>query len=213
MDEQIANLRNEYTKSILSVAETADNPTEQFRKWFEEARKGQATEPSAMVLSTASPEGRPSARVVLLKDITETGFVFFTNYKSRKGKEIEANPYASLTFFWPELERQVRIEGKLQKVDQQISDSYFSSRPRNSQIGAWASPQSEQIPNRGILETRERDYIERFNEKDIPRPEHWGGYELIPDQLEFWQGRKSRLHDRILYVKEPGGWTRKRLAP
>ena len=213
MDEQIANLRNEYTKSILSVAETADNPTEQFRKWFEEARKGQATEPSAMVLSTASPEGRPSARVVLLKDITETGFVFFTNYKSRKGKEIEANPYASLTFFWPELERQVRIEGKLQKVDQQISDSYFSSRPRNSQIGAWASPQSEQIPNRGILETRERDYIERFDGKDIPRPEHWGGYELIPDQLEFWQGRKSRLHDRILYVKEPGGWTRKRLAP
>ena len=209
----IASLRNEYSKAALDIPHTEENPINQFRTWFEEARKAKVPEPSAMTLSTVDGKGKPSARIVLLKDITEHSLVFFTNYNSRKGKEIEENPFAALTFFWPDLERQVRVEGKLQKVDEQVSDAYFSSRPRASQIGAWASPQSEEVANRGILEIRERDYIEKFANKEVPRPQHWGGYELIPDQFEFWQGRRSRLHDRIIYLKEPNGWTRKRLAP
>lgn len=213
MDEMIASLRNEYSKAALDIPHTEENPINQFRTWFEEARKAKVPEPSAMTLSTVDGKGKPSARIVLLKDITEHSLVFFTNYNSRKGKEIEENPFAALTFFWPDLERQVRVEGKLQKVDEQVSDAYFSSRPRASQIGAWASPQSEEVANRGILEIRERDYIEKFANKEVPRPQHWGGYELIPDQFEFWQGRRSRLHDRIIYLKEPNGWTRKRLAP
>ena len=213
MDEQIASLRNEYTKAALDVFQTAESAIEQFREWFKEARRAQVIEPNAMTLSTADAEGRPSGRIVLLKDLTEKGFSFYTNYNSRKGKELEENPYAAITFFWPELERQVRIEGKLAKTAPETSDTYFASRPRGSQIGAWASPQSQEIPDRGILETRERDYLEQFEGKDIPRPEHWGGYELVPDRIEFWQGRKSRLHDRIIYLKEGNGWTRKRLAP
>ncbi len=213
MDKEIANLRNEYSKAALDIHETTDNPVEQFRNWFDEARKALIPEPSAMTVSTASPEGRPSARVLLLKDITEQGFVFFTNYNSRKGKEIENNPFASLTFFWPELERQVRIEGKLEKVAPEVSDNYFNSRPRGSRIGAWASPQSEEIPDRDTLEIREKELKEKFEGQEIPRPEHWGGYELIPDRLEFWQGRESRLHDRIVYRKTGSGWSRKRIAP
>ena len=213
MDSEIANLRNEYSKATLDILNTEEDPIQQFRSWFNEARKAQVPEPSAMIVSTASPDGKPSARVLLLKDITDKGFVFFTNYNSRKGKEIEKNPYASFTFFWPELERQVRIEGKLRKVKSSASDAYFSSRPRGSQIGAWASPQSEEIPNREVLETQEQKYQESFKGKDIPRPEHWGGYELIPDHLEFWQGRQSRLHDRIVYLLENELWSRKRLAP
>lgn len=213
MDSEIASLRNEYSKATLDIEKTADNPIQQFRSWFNEARKAEVPEPSAMVVSTASADGKPSARVLLLKDITENGFVFFTNYNSRKGKEIEKNPFASFTFFWPELERQVRIEGRLKKVDSAVSDAYFGSRPRGSQIGAWASPQSDEIPNRGIIEKRERDYLEKFEGKEIPRPGHWGGYELIPDLLEFWQGRQSRLHDRIVYQLENGKWNKKRLAP
>lgn len=213
MDSEIANLRNEYSKAQLDLNKTADNPIQQFRNWFNEALKARVPEPSAMIVSTASPDGKPSARVLLLKDITENGFVFFTNYNSRKGKEIEKNPFASFTFFWPELERQVRIEGRLKKVDTMASDAYFRSRPRGSQIGAWASPQSEEIPDREILIKQEKHYQETYEGKDIPRPEHWGGYELIPDRLEFWQGRQSRLHDRIVYTWENSSWTRKRLAP
>lgn len=213
MDNQIASLRNEYTKAALEVNQTAESPLEQFREWFNEARKSEVMEPNAMVLSTVDQEGRPVGRVVLLKDLTGQGFSFYTNYNSRKGKEIEKNPFASLTFFWPELERQVRIEGKLQKTSKQASDTYFASRPRGSQIGAWASPQSEEIPDRESLEIRERNYQERFEGKEVPRPDHWGGYELIPDKIEFWQGRKSRLHDRVFYQKGSNGWTRKRLAP
>lgn len=213
MDEQIANLRNDYTKAALDVGQTAESPIEQFRQWFTDARTAKVLETNAMTLSTVDAGGKPSARVVLLKDITEKGFTFYTNYNSRKGKEIENNPYAALTFFWPELERQVRIEGKLTKVGEQTSNVYFASRPRASQIGAWASPQSEEIPNRGILETREKDFLKKFEGVAIPRPDHWGGYELIPDKVEFWQGRKSRLHDRIIYYRENNGWKRKRLAP
>lgn len=213
MDTYIAGLRNEYAKSALNKKETSPDPITQFRNWFEEAIKAKVMEPNAMTLSTATADGRPSARIVLVKDITEKGFVFYTNYESRKGKEIAQNPQAALTFFWPELERQVRIEGTLEKVPGQTSDAYFSSRPRASQLGAWSSPQSQEIPNREILEAREKDYEEKFRDQEIPRPPHWGGYELVPDQLEFWQGRQSRLHDRILYIKEANDWVRKRISP
>lgn len=213
MDVQIASLRNEYSKAALDVPQTAESPIDQFRKWFTDAQTAKVVEANAMTLSTVDVDGRPSARVVLLKDLTEKGFSFYTNYNSRKGKDIAKNPFAALTFFWPELERQVRIEGKLSKVGKLTSDAYFSSRPRGSQIGAWASPQSEEIPNRELLESRERDYLEKFEGVPIPRPDHWGGYELIPDKVEFWQGRKSRLHDRILYYRENNEWKRKRLAP
>lgn len=213
MDKEIANLRNEYAKAALDIHETAESPIQQFRNWFQEALQAQVPEPSAMIVSTSTPDGKPSARVILLKDVTEQGFVFFTNYNSRKGHEIEKNPCAAFTFFWPELERQVRIEGKLEKIDAQSSDDYFNSRPRGSKIGAWASPQSEEIPDRGMLEIKEKNLQESFEGKEIPRPEHWGGYELIPDHLEFWQGRQSRLHDRIVYEKTNNRWTKKRIAP
>ena len=213
MEKDIANLRKDYSKAALDVQETAEDPIQQFRNWFEEALKAEIPEPSAMIVSTSTPDGRPSARVLLLKDITANGFVFFTNYNSRKGQEIEKNPFASFTFFWSELERQVRIEGKLEKTDAQRSDEYFQSRPRGSQLGAWASPQSEEIPDRGVLETKEKELQEKFQGKEVPRPEHWGGYELKPNRLEFWQGRQSRLHDRIVYERTNQQWSRKRLAP
>ena len=214
MSTNYADLRKDYIKASLNVSDTLPDPIEQFQKWFKEAEEAQVMEPNAMTLSTVTAEGRPDARIVLIKEVNNSlGFTFYTNYQSRKGKELEKHPYAALTFYWPELERQIRIEGSVEKVDSGLSEKYFHSRPRGSQIGAWTSPQSQEIPNRGILETRQRDYEERFEGKEVPLPQNWGGYAVKPNRIEFWQGRASRLHDRIVYEKNEGGWERKRLAP
>jgi pyridoxamine 5'-phosphate oxidase len=217
MDQPVnlADLRKEYSLKDLDITDVADNPFDQFRQWFTEALQATVNEPNAMHLATVSAEGRPSGRVVLLKDLTPEGeFTFYTNYSSRKGEELAHNPWASLTFFWPELERQIRIEGKTTRVTDQTSDAYFSSRPRGSQIGAWTSPQSKVIQDRNHLAEKQRQVEVQFTGQAVPRPGYWGGYRLQPDRIEFWQGRPSRLHDRILYLQGPDGqWTRQRLAP
>lgn len=211
----LAGLRKDYTLQALDIDATAPDPVTQFRKWMEEALQAAVPEPTAMHLCTLSPEGRPSGRIVLLKGIEAAGFTFFTNYESRKGQEIAANPYVSLTFFWPELERQVRVEGQAQKVSPQASDDYFRSRPRASRIGALASPQSRVISDRKVLEDRVQTLNAQYGATgEITRPEHWGGYLVTPDAIEFWQGRPSRLHDRIRYTKSPAEeWQKERLAP
>jgi pyridoxamine 5'-phosphate oxidase len=186
---------------------------QQFRIWWEEALKSQVLEANAMNVSTLNAHQRPSSRIVLLKGL-DHGFIFYTNYESRKGKEIAHFPFVALNFFWPELERQVRVEGKVEKTDAQTSDEYFLSRPKSSQIGAWASPQSQVIPDRTFLEKRENEINIKFNQDSLFRPPHWGGYRVIPDYLEFWQGRASRLHDRIVFeTGTEGSWSKKRLAP
>lgn len=210
----IAAIRKNYALKSLTEDTVSQDPIVQFRTWMEEALAAEVNEPTAMVLSTANATGRPSARVVLLKDVTTQGFVFFTNYSSRKGSNLHENPFAALTFFWPELERQVRIEGSIQKVAPEVSDAYFNSRPKGSQIGAWASPQSQQISSREELEKADIAYSSEFAEiPEIPRPPHWGGYCLQPDYIEFWQGRPNRLHDRIVFQKQGEAWELKRLAP
>lgn len=214
LQTDIAAIRKNYAMQSLSEDSVQDNPIDQFTTWLNEAIKAEAAEATAMVLSTVSGSGRPSARVVLLKEINKQGFVFFTNYQSRKGHDLEENPFASLTFFWPALERQVRIEGKVEKVDAAVSDNYFHSRPIGSQIGAWASPQSQQIESREELEKADSKYTQQFQGLEvIPRPDYWGGYILIPDKIEFWQGRPNRLHDRIAYELNENVWLKKRLAP
>lgn len=214
LSQNIADIRINYSRQELTEASVSQNPTQQFQQWLQEALDAKVDEPTAMVLSTVSGSGRPSARVVLLKGLDEQGYTFFTNYDSRKGHDLEASPYASLTFFWPALERQVRIEGKIVKVAAAESDTYFQSRPKGSQIGAWASPQSQVIEAREVLEQREQEFSEKFANQDVvPRPAHWGGYRLQPDCVEFWQGRPSRLHDRIVYALEGQNWKIKRLAP
>jgi pyridoxamine 5'-phosphate oxidase len=213
MQDRIQELRKEYRKEVLDEAATHENPIIQFKKWFQEALDVQLNEPNAMMLATVNEHGRPSARIVLLKDITNVGITFYTNYLSRKGKEIAGQDYACVTFFWPELERQIRFEGKLSKVDVKISDDYFAIRPRGSQIGAWSSPQSQQIQSRAVLEENERKFIQQFEGKPVPRPEHWGGYQLEPDYVEFWQGRENRMHDRICYSLKEATWNRFRVAP
>lgn len=214
LSQNIADIRINYSQQELTEASVSQNPTQQFQQWLQEALDAKVDEPTAMVLSTVSGSGRPSARVVLLKGLDEQGYTFFTNYDSRKGHDLEASPYASLTFFWPALERQVRIEGKIVKVAAAESDTYFQSRPKGSQIGAWASPQSQVIQAREVLEQREQEFSEKFANQDVvPRPAHWGGYRLQPDCVEFWQGRPSRLHDRIVYALEGQNWKIKRLAP
>ncbi|MBJ6120058.1 pyridoxamine 5'-phosphate oxidase [Pontibacter sp. BT310] len=210
----IAAIRKNYAMESLSEASVAKDPITQFKSWMDETIAAEVNEPTAMVLSTVNSSGRPSARVVLLKDVTTDGFIFFTNYASRKGHDLQVNPFASFTFFWPELERQVRVEGTIKKVSAAISDSYFHSRPVGSQIGAWASPQSQPISSREELEAADADYTKRFGDLPvIPRPEHWGGYLLEPDRVEFWQGRPNRLHDRIVYELQENQWHIKRLAP
>jgi len=198
---------------ILEIDNLDADPIVQFRYWLNEALNSNVPEPTAMVLSTASSDGKPSSRVVLLKGIDNYGFTFFTNYESRKALHISANPYGSLLFYWPVMDRQVRLEGKILKTAPHESDEYFSTRPEGSKIGAWASPQSKRIPNREYLENLQRDYMRLFRSKVFDRPENWGGYKLIPDMIEFWQSRENRLHDRFEYVRKGGMWEIYRLAP
>jgi pyridoxamine 5'-phosphate oxidase len=211
---EIADLRKEYSKASLDIADVYPDPVKQFEKWFNEALQSQVQEPNAMNLATVNESGRPTARIVLLKGIEQQEFVFYTNYQSLKGRELEKNPACALTFFWPELERQVRIEGIADRVDAASSEKYFQSRPRNSQLGAWASPQSAIIDSRDILEERVLQLDKKFEgQSKLPKPHQWGGYKVSPVMIEFWQGRPSRLHDRIQYTKVDGQWKRFRLAP
>lgn len=209
---QIAAIRTEYRQLTLSESEVDPDPYKQFDRWWQQAISAEVIEVNAMTLATASKDGLPDARIVLLKDITEEGFVFFTNYESSKGRQLLENPQAALVFFWKELERQVRIKGQVVKASPELSDQYFLSRPASSRIGAWSSPQSQVIDSRALLEQNELDFKEKFGE-NIPRPAHWGGFVVIPDSMEFWQGRPSRLHDRILYTKNKESWQITRLAP
>lgn len=209
----IADIRKDYKQRSLDLADLAVNPILQFKKWFEEALEAQVNEPNAMNLATASPQGIPSNRIVLLKGVDDRGFTFFTNYLSHKGQSLTANPFAALTFFWPELERQIRIEGKVTKLSVDESESYFNSRPRESQIGAWASEQSRPILNRNELENRFAQLLERYKNQNIPKPPHWGGFLIEPNLIEFWQGRPSRLHDRFEYKKQDNAWFIQRLQP
>lgn len=212
--EEIANIRRDYRKATLDVTSVDRDPFKQFQKWFGEAMNSEVIEPNAMNLATVNEHGRPSSRMVLLKGLENGHFIFFTNYQSRKGKELHENPACALTFFWPELERQVRIEGISSRVEAGVSDQYFQSRPRDSQMGAWASPQSVIIDNRTILEKRFRDMEKKFEGQTVlPRPHQWGGYRIDPFQIEFWQGGAGRLHDRIQYLKVDGEWKIYRLAP
>jgi len=208
----LADLRQNYAKSTLLESQADASPFRQFSAWFDQAVAAQVPEPNAMTLATAGADGRPAARIVLLKGADERGFAFFTNYLSRKGRELDARPWASLLFFWQPLERQVRIEGPVERLPAADSDAYFASRPAGSRLGAWASPQSEPI-TREDLEAREADARARYGE-NIPRPPHWGGYRVLPETFEFWQGRPSRLHDRLSYRRGPdGAWRIVRLAP
>jgi pyridoxamine 5'-phosphate oxidase len=208
----IADIRKDYKVASLSESDVAPSPFTQFDNWLKEAIAAQLPEPNAMTLATAATDGRPSTRVVLIKGIDERGPVWFTNYQSRKGRELAGNPFAALQFHWVELERVVRIEGRVEKVSDAESDAYFNGRPLDSRIGAWASPQSETISGRTVLVARAAEYAAKFLLKP-PRPPHWGGYRLLPDRFEFWQGRPSRLHDRIVYRLADGAWRIERLAP
>ena len=217
MIQNIADLREDYRLKSLDFADVTSNPLNQFETWFQEALAAKILEPNAMVLATVADD-KPSARVVLLKGVTTEGFVFFTNYTSRKGIELTENPNAALCFNWLDLQRQIRIEGVAEKIAEADSDAYFQSRPFGSRIGAWASPQSQIIPNRAILEENLLELTNKYQNTEgsaeVPRPQHWGGYILLPTLIEFWQGRSSRLHDRIRYQKmENGTWEIVRLAP
>ncbi len=210
---ELASLRLDYKLAALDLGDADEDPLSQFGRWFEEVRAAEIVEPNAMTLSTASAAGAPSSRTVLLKALDDRGFTFFTNYSSRKGRELEARPQAALTFFWKELERQVNVTGSVEKVSRAESVAYFAVRPYGSQLGAHASNQSEVISGREWLEERFAALSQLYPEGQVPLPESWGGYRLIPDTVEFWQGRSSRLHDRILYRRSPLGWKRERLSP
>ena len=209
----IADIRKDYKLRSFSEEEAATNPFEQFTNWFDEAVESNIDEVNAMTLATVNAEGKPSARIVLLKGLNDTGFTFYSNYESHKAKEMAGNSNVALVFFWKELERQIRIEGTVKKASEDVSDTYFNSRPEESRIGAWSSPQSEIIPSREILEEHVLDIKAKFEGKEITRPSFWGGYTVEPVLFEFWQGRSSRLHDRIEYVKSEIGWIKRRLAP
>lgn len=210
----IADLRRDYARARLDESDVSHDPFVEFARWFAEAQEAQLPEPNAMTLATATAAGAPSARIVLLKAFDERGFVFFTDYRSRKGGELEENPRAALVFLWKELERQVRVTGGVALASREESERYFRSRPLGSRLGAWVSHQSLVIPGRAVLERDLTEVAKRFPDGDVPLPPHWGGYRVVPDAIEFWQGRESRLHDRIRYVRESGsGWRVERLSP
>lgn len=213
MFSEIQGLRKEYRQASLNEAELQADPFSQFKYWFEQAISAQLPEPNAMILSTVSVSGAPSSRTVLLKELDSQGFVFFSNYASRKGREIAVNQQVCLLFYWAELERQVRIEGQIETISAADSDAYFASRPRGSQLGAWASSQSERLDSRETLEQTLQALEQEYADKAIPRPPHWGGYRVVPNAVEFWQGRPSRLHDRLLYQLEGQTWRVSRLSP
>lgn len=213
MKDKVAHLREDYDKDTLDIKDLNPNPIVQFEYWFDEAIGANVPEAHAFMVSTVNAAGKPSARIVLLRNADERGFTFFTNYNSRKGHDIEANPHASASFFWQQLQRQVRVEGIIEKVEAADSDAYFASRPRESQIGAIASEQSEPLESREALEQRVADLTQQYEGQTIPRPEHWGGYRIKPTAIEFWQGRPSRLHDRFLYTLEGEKWGIVRLNP
>ncbi len=214
INQKIADLRQDYSRASLNEREVAAHPVKQFEHWWQEVLAGEIDEPNAMTLATCTAGGQPAARIVLLKSFDEQGFLFFTNYESRKGKELEENPRATLLFYWKELERQVRIEGKVMRVPPDVSDEYFNSRPVGSRIGAIASPQSQVIPGREVLEEKVKTLEAQYLAHAPQRPAHWGGYVVVPEIVEFWQGRSSRLHDRLRYTREANGsWKIERLAP
>lgn len=214
MDSSIANLRQNYTLAGLSKADLNPDPIIQFNLWFQQALDADLIEPNAMTLATATPDGKPTARIVLLKGVDQRGFVFYTNYESQKGQQLIVNPQAALVFHWNQLERQVRIEGQVVKLTKEESATYFHSRPQASQLGAWASAQSRVISNRQVLEQKLADLETAYKDSTVPLPEHWGGFRVIPNRIEFWQGRPSRLHDRLVYVLEAhSDWKIQRLAP
>ena len=212
-DLKIADIRKDYKLESLLEKNVEANPIQQFSVWWEEAIKSEIDEVNAMTLATVGSSGKPSARIVLLKGYTDEGFVFFTNYLSHKGAEMDENPNVALVFFWKELERQIRIEGTVVKISKEDSDTYFNSRPQGSKIGAWASPQSTPIAGRHIIEENVQKYTEKFSTEKLTRPPHWGGYMVTPVKIEFWQGRSSRLHDRIQYTLLGNEWNIERLAP
>lgn len=212
-DKKITELRREYSRQVLSESEVAENPIDQFTEWFQQALSAELLDANAMTLSTATKYGKPSSRIVLLKGVDEDGFRFYTNYKSRKSRELDENPHAALCFYWAPLERQVRIEGKVEKLSKKESENYFHQRPRESQLGAWASKQSTTVASREELEKRFREIEKMFADQEIPLPDFWGGYRLNPHRIEFWQGRNGRMHDRICYEKQDGKWDIFRLAP
>jgi pyridoxamine 5'-phosphate oxidase len=215
VDSSIADLRQNYTLAGLSETDIEPNPIEQFNTWFQQALDADLIEPNAMTLATATSDGKPTARIVLLKGVSDRGFVFYTNYESQKGQQLIANPYAALVFLWDKLERQVRIEGKVEQLQSEESAKYFHSRPKASQLGAWASDQSRVIPNREVLEQKLADLQKKYSgDATVPLPQHWGGFRVIPNHIEFWQGRSSRLHDRLVYdLQADGSWSIKRLSP
>jgi pyridoxamine 5'-phosphate oxidase len=208
-----SSLRKEYTRAGLDKADLDPDPIVQFHEWFQKVIDADLHEPNAMILATATAEGKPSARTVLLKGYDERGFVFYTNYEGRKAKEIEANPTCALLFYWGELERQVRIEGRASSLSGEESDAYFAGRPRGSRLGAWASEQSRPVEDRSVLEERVRALEAEYDGRGIPRPPFWGGYRVEPQEIEFWQGRENRLHDRLVYRREDGAWRIERLQP
>ena len=214
MSDPIADLRQEYAGTPLLEEAVHPDAIAQFRAWFEEALSAAVLEPNAMTVATATPDGRPSARVVLLKGLDDRGFSFYTDYESRKGRELDANPHIALTFFWPELSRQVRVNGVATRLPREESEAYFRSRPLASRYSAWTSHQSQPVASRAELEERLREARDRFAEGDVPLPDRWGGYVVAPETIEFWQGRPGRLHDRLLYTRLPSGdWQIERLSP
>lgn len=211
--EEIQKLREDYQKGSLDESDVDRNPYEQFKKWLDEAVTSEVPEPNSMSLATVDASGKPHARIVLLKGIDERGFIFYSNYDSDKGNQMDGNPNISLCFLWKELERQVRISGKVTRLDREESEEYFKSRPRMSQLGALASNQSEEIESRAVLEERFSSFEAKYEGKEIPMPEQWGGYMVEPTEIEFWQGRRSRLHDRIVFSQDSSNWKIKRLSP